>query len=185
MRRQLITAAFLLLALAGSISAQQPQSQQRGVTADTSFSIGDIDAVNLLNGGLTLRLPLGQSYPVGPSLSYGFTLSYSSSGWDFEDQQSCTVGSPPNLMLAPYNLPIQDPNVNSGWGWRLNLGELRPIEGTPVSPFSGWSLLTEDGELFQVICKPGSITVETVAQSPLAENAQTKRQFFAMATSIR
>ncbi len=146
MQQKILIASLLYVALAGPTAAQQPQSHQRGVTADTAFQVGAIDSINLFSGNLSLRLPLGQSYPVGPTLSYGFTLTYNSSGWDFDDQQSCTEGTPPNQMLVSYNLPIQDLDANSGWGWRVNLGQLvRSEGGNPAPPFSGFSYLSPDG----------------------------------------
>jgi len=49
------------------VAAQQFPSQQRGLLADTAYQSGDLDTVNLFNGNLSVALPLGQPYPVGPS----------------------------------------------------------------------------------------------------------------------
>lgn len=87
-----LLAALLATSGAQPASAQQVPNQQRGLSADTAYQVGDIDFVNLFNGGLTLRIPLGQTYPVGPNLSYGLSLSYSSNGWDYEE---LNWGQPP------------------------------------------------------------------------------------------
>ncbi|MCP5111507.1 MAG: hypothetical protein GY953_11800 [bacterium] len=34
---------------------------------------------------MTLRIPLGSPYPVGPNLGFGLTLTYSHNGWDYDD----------------------------------------------------------------------------------------------------
>jgi RHS repeat-associated protein len=108
--------------------AQQYPSQQRGLSADTAFQVGAIDHVNLFNGGLTLTLPLGQSYPVGPNLSYALTLSYSSNGWDYEDAV-CLDG-----MINRYSIPIESPHTNAGFGWRIVPGKILTRNESPFVP---------------------------------------------------
>src|SRR5262245_61373209 len=75
-RSILVTVALLAACLPAA--AQQFPSQQRGLTADTAYQSGELESVNLFNGNLSLSIPLGQPYPVGPSFSLSFTLRYNS-----------------------------------------------------------------------------------------------------------
>ena len=86
----------LLLALPAA--AQQFPAQQRGLSADTAYQAGEIDQVNLFNGNLSLSLPLGQPYPVGPSFSLGFSLRYNSTVWDY-DEAECATTFPPERVV--------------------------------------------------------------------------------------
>ncbi|MEE8507949.1 MAG: hypothetical protein V3T07_02695, partial [Myxococcota bacterium] len=110
--------------------AQQFPSQQRGLSADTAFQIGAVDRVNLFNGALTLTIPLGQSYPVGPNLSYGLTLSYSSNGWDYEDAECFDTGQG---MTVDYSIPLESPHTNAGFGWRIVPGKLITVDELPTA----------------------------------------------------
>ncbi len=113
---------------AASVTAQQYPSQQRGLSADTAYQVGAVDQVNLFNGGLTLRIPLGPSYPVGPNLSFSLSLSYSSVGWDYDEDAQCF--DPDQGKLIRYVLPIESPHTNAGFGWRLVLGKVVDAETT-------------------------------------------------------
>jgi len=119
MRLHAFSLAIALLALAGTGRAQQFPSQARGLGAEIAYQGGQVGRVNLFNGGLTVPLPIGQRYPVGPALSYGITLVYTSNVWDHE-LQTCTTAS----GTEQYYLPEVDPETNAGAGWRIQLGKL-------------------------------------------------------------
>ena len=102
--------------------AQQFPSQQRGLSADTAYQLGVVDQVNLFNGGLSLQVPLGSSYPVGPTLSFSLALTYNSIGWDFDEDVQCF--DPMEGQLHTYDLPIESPHTNAGFGWRVLLGKI-------------------------------------------------------------
>ncbi|MCP3937680.1 MAG: RHS repeat protein, partial [Actinomycetia bacterium] len=108
--------------------AQQYPSQQRGLSADTAYQVGVIDNVNLFNGGLTLQIPIGPTYPVGPNLSFSLSLSYSSVGWDYEEDVECF--DPVGGMQHNYDLPIESPHSNAGFGWRIVLGKIVDADTT-------------------------------------------------------
>ena len=114
--------------LAASGSAQQYPSQQRGLSADTAYQTGAIDNVNLFNGAMTLQIPIGPTYPVGPNLSFRLSLSYSSVGWDYQEDVMCF--DPKKGMMHTYILPIESPHANAGFGWRLVLGKIVDAETT-------------------------------------------------------
>jgi RHS repeat-associated protein len=98
------------------LAADVHPNVEGGVAVDKAFQVGDVDNINLFNGSLTLTLPLGPSYPVGGSLSYGLTLVYNSNPWYFTDDAT----APPNT----YTLGSPNPCSNAGLGWRVSLGRL-------------------------------------------------------------
>lgn len=134
----------LLLALPAA--AQQFPAQQRGLSADTAYQAGEIDQVNLFNGNLSLSLPLGQPYPVGPSFSLGFSLRYNSKVWDYEEAE-CDTTFPPEAVV--YNVPQPDRLANAGVGWLLTPGRLLDpstvkVEN-PLNPGPNWVYVSSDG----------------------------------------
>lgn len=119
--------ALVLLAPAALGGAAYDQNTARGF-AGKAYQLGEPDSVNLFNGNLTVRLPLGQSYTVSPTLSYQFILTANSKVWDY--QQTL-----PNTREA-----IPETFSNSGMGWNLSLGRLYQ---PPQS--STWSYVGPDG----------------------------------------
>jgi RHS repeat-associated protein len=95
---------------------------QKGVAGPSTFQFGDFDAVNLYNGNLTLKIPLGISFPLSESFSYQLNLVYNSKVWKFIPEQ--TDQHPPD----PHPFYNPDPNFNAGMGWWLSLGKLIPAE---------------------------------------------------------
>ncbi len=132
MRIRPLTFILLGLCIALPLTAQLPPSHQRGVTADTAYQIGDLDQINLFNGSLTVSLPIGITYPVGPSLSFSLTASYSSGGWEYDENHQCQDINPP-FALRTYSLPIQDLKTQAGFGWRVSLGELIAPRNSPTT----------------------------------------------------
>ncbi|NJL27741.1 MAG: hypothetical protein HC897_07515, partial [Thermoanaerobaculia bacterium] len=125
----------LLLALPAT--AQQYPSQARGLGAAVAYQSGDLDHVNLFNGQLSLTLPLGQGYPVGPGLGYGLALTYTSNLWSFNNFRTCS--SPGGT--TSYYLPEIDEKANAGPGWRVSVGKLE----APVTPDTRWHYFPPDG----------------------------------------
>ncbi len=131
MRRLMSILMFLILA--APLAADPFPTQERGFQAEKAFQIGDFDTVNLFNGNLVLTLPIGGSYPVSSSLSYGLTLTYNSNAWDFQEDD-----------IGAYTQAIPNRRSNAGMGWRLSLGEL-------LDPFYAendiglWTYLGADG----------------------------------------
>jgi len=115
---------------------QQFPSQQRGLAAETAYQIGVVDNVNLFNGGLTVQIPLGPTYPVSPNLSFGLTASYSSNGWDYEDEM-CNA----NGELIFYDRSVESKHTNAGFGWRVILGKI--VTNTPFD--TGITYISADG----------------------------------------
>ena len=112
-------AAVLVLGLAAAADAQRVATQKRGTgSAVASFAVGDIDAVGLFNGSLTVNLSL-QSSPTGPAFKFGLQLSLNSASWDYNPVFCTDTG--------PYELPEPDPRYNSGHNWAVHLGRLSDV----------------------------------------------------------
>jgi len=127
--------AFLLaagLVFAASALAQDHPNAQRGDSAQ-AYELGQIDAINVYNGNLTLAIPLGLRYPVGGALSYGLTLRYNGQLWDKRSGGSGETVFDPN------------PNTNVGLGWQLSLGRVHPPFDFPFNKTNAWSVIEGDG----------------------------------------
>jgi YD repeat-containing protein len=119
---------FLLLLSSLAALAQKNPNHEVGFKPGNVYDQTDVDTVNLFNGNVTLNIPIGPRYQVGPTLSYQFQLTANSLGttkevWDCEQP-----GHPICEELYP-NLAS-----NAGIGWRLSLGEL--LAPTAVGPTS-------------------------------------------------
>ncbi len=117
MKHLIWTAAGIVLGSAALLRAQQHPNVDNGTVADRTYQFDGLDTVNLFNGNLLVTLPIGPSYPLGGSFSYGLTLSYNSKVWDFE---------PRFLPEVSYVQALADRRSNAGLGWRLTLGRLIP-----------------------------------------------------------
>ena len=117
-----VGAAFLCAPSA--LLGQEDPSFVRGLEAPTVYDVGTIDTVNIYNGALSLTIPLGLAYPVGPNLSYQFVLNYNSNFW-----RTMLVGTDPGGAGGcsdGTDLFQQDVDLrsNSGIGFNLSFGQL-------------------------------------------------------------
>ena len=78
-----------------ALHGDEDPSFVQGLEAPTTYELSDIDAVNVYNGALSLQIPLGIEYPVGPSLGYSFVLNYNSNFWTFTE-----IGDDPGQVGA-------------------------------------------------------------------------------------
>jgi YD repeat-containing protein len=115
MRKHSIVSLLVVLSIA-SVYAQKAPNVALGFDADKAFQFGEIDSVNLFNGNVIVRLPIGPRYPVGGQVAYQFHLVHNSTVWDFQDNSS------PACEGCKYAYPNQ--RSNAGTGWRLSLGRL-------------------------------------------------------------
>ena len=107
-------------------SGLQAGAAARGFRPDAAYEIDGFDSVNLLNGNLTLSVPMGQKYSANGNLEYGLVLAYNSNVWDLREvpwpnvppcgPRKCT---PPHWIRA-----LPSPLANAGLGWTLSLGRL-------------------------------------------------------------
>ena len=119
----LALAAVLATVLAAPAFADVHPNTAPGFPADPSFHRGDVDNVNLFNGGLTLTLPFGAVYPVNGGFSYSLKLVYNSNPWLFK---TVHYEIPPDFHEISRLQAYPSPCSNAGLGWRLSLGRLNP-----------------------------------------------------------
>ncbi|MEM7052740.1 MAG: RHS repeat-associated core domain-containing protein [Acidobacteriota bacterium] len=138
-------AMLALLAMALPILAwgnTQHPNVKRGLATESAFQIGDIDHVNLFNGGLTITVPIGGRYDVGADLSYSLNLVYSNQLWDWETLCDTTV-APPSFLCQ--HQPKAGLDFNAGFGWMVNLGLLIPPSSRPRNESGQWLYVGPDG----------------------------------------
>ena len=111
-------AAAVLLALAALPAAGQHPNHSRGFRPEHVFAIGGIENINLFNKNLTLVIPIGPSYPVGPDFSYGLILTYAGNPWEWE------LGPDPDASEHEYLQALPRRTANAGVGWELGFGRL-------------------------------------------------------------
>jgi RHS repeat-associated protein len=130
--RPLAITAVALLPLPAFAAVQHP-NLERGFGAGKAYVVGDIDHVNAFNGNLILTIPIGATYHVGGSLSYGLSLVYNGKAWDwFQD-----IGGLSRAM-APWD-------SNAGFAWQLHFGKLIRPEATERNDTGLWIYLSPDG----------------------------------------
>jgi RHS repeat-associated protein len=119
--RRLATAVWLCVLL----SARAPAAAQSGPDNDPDgapgyvqsvFDHGQIDSINLYNGQLTVPIPLGPSYPIGPRLKLQLALSYNSQ----VDNYGKPLAQSPDFSYRPLS-----GNPSLGIGWSLTLGAIK------------------------------------------------------------
>src|SRR6266566_3031987 len=87
--RSLVAAALLACstnALYATDSIVVDPAIERGVAPGKAYQVGDIDTINLFNGNLNLRIPLGQAYSAGGHLNYALALHYSGNAWEMGER---------------------------------------------------------------------------------------------------
>lgn len=121
----IVTSALLILALPAA--GQKTATDEVGFNAEKLYDVQDIDSVNLFNGNLTVRLPIGRRYQVGPTLSYQMMLIYNSRIYDIETYECEPDGI---LTICEDGFPARQ--SNAGLAWRVSLGRLlAPEDVTP------------------------------------------------------
>jgi len=141
MRKSLLAAVVLALCGIVPLQAGSP-NHAAGFEAGQVYQFGDLDNINLFNGNLTVRIPLGGRRTVAGSLSYGLELVYNSEIWDYTDVATRGVPNP----TCCGNLPIPSQKSNAGLGWSVNPGRyFRPQ--WPPHDLGGAGYLSSDGAL--------------------------------------
>jgi RHS repeat-associated protein len=133
--------AVALSLYAGMVGAEDTTPEpiiENGFASDKLYQFGDIDSVDLSSGTVSLRIPIGQSYKVGPDLTFGLTLVYNSSVWDFIDR-GAGCGDDPCIEAVPHRLS------NAGLGWNLSLGRLYDPADIESPMPNQWVFVTSDG----------------------------------------
>ena len=103
---------------------------ERGVNANRVYlSDEQIESISTSSGNLTLTIPLGQTYTVGPQLAYQFQLVHNSQVWQrvglrctgSSGAVPCPSGTGAGTTVA---MTVPNPTSNAGLGWSLHLGRL-------------------------------------------------------------
>lgn len=144
---RLCTLMAAVLLAASSLVAQDEPMTARGFSKESVYQGGQIDSINLLNGTLTMSVPIGPRYPVGGKFSYGLNLVYNSNAWDASLEIDCSVVAPTPQGTENVSFPVYEPEplANSGFGWALSLGRLRaPNQQHNVGT---WSWVGADGQV--------------------------------------
>jgi RHS repeat-associated protein len=115
--------ACVFAALLG-VAASQAKAQSGG--PEFSFDPDDrvqagagLDSISPYNGALSLGIPIGPVYQVGPGLSFQLRLYYSSHVWAAGTWQ---IFCNPTCITEPHMLLDGDPAL--GLGWRLGFGSV-------------------------------------------------------------
>jgi hypothetical protein len=130
--RPLLASLLVLGVLVAPASADIHPNNAPGFPVDQSFHVGDIDSVNLFNGGLALTIPLGGTSPVGGGFSCGLKLAYNANAWVFD---SVPVIGPNSDPIGTRTLALPSECSNAGLGWRISFGRLDP----PARARTCWS----------------------------------------------
>ena len=129
MRRNIWRFALLLCALAAlPLAAQQHPTHARGYDVTQIYQFDGVDSVNLFNGNVGLRIPIGGTYPVSENFSYGLTLTYNSKVWDHIERMDA---------YGTYVEVVPSRRSNAGFGWLLSPGRLFP-PGHPTNESGRW-----------------------------------------------
>jgi hypothetical protein len=121
--RLAVVALAALVPLTAPAAAEPSPTQARGFSAERAFDIGEFDAVNPFNFNLVLALAVGPEYPLSEALSYGLTLTYNASAWDYQLRDE----TPPCALqegCRTFTQAIPARHGNAGMGWLLSFGKL-------------------------------------------------------------
>jgi len=113
---------FFALSGAPLHAADGETRPQRGFAPNQVYQVGELDAVNVSNGNVMVRIPIGHEYAAGPSLRYQLALTYNSKVWDYEYSR---IDTDDRRESTP------EIRSNAGFGWLLSLGHLvlKPLPG--------------------------------------------------------
>ncbi|HET7113138.1 MAG TPA: hypothetical protein VFI57_05815, partial [Pyrinomonadaceae bacterium] len=103
-------ALALMVAFSFGVHAQEASRPDRGLVPNGSFSVSDIENINLLNGNVNLNIPLASLPPIaGGKLSWTVSAQYNSKIWNITRAQN----NEDPLTWAPYS--VDYPGAESGW----------------------------------------------------------------------
>ncbi|MEZ5313656.1 MAG: hypothetical protein R2862_08415 [Thermoanaerobaculia bacterium] len=130
MVRQRLVLGALSLTLALPLAAQLPPAATPGFKPEGVYDFKNIDQVALMNGALSIQIPIAGPYPVNGGLSWSLSLQYSNSAW--EAYPTYCKGQICDGVVYP------KPDRNAGLGWRVSLGELRKPKDSGANYVPRW-----------------------------------------------
>jgi len=119
-RRGKLALTIAGLALAAAPAAAQHPNHAPGFRPEHTFDLGGIENVNLFNGNLALTIPIGSSYPVGPELSYGLTLTYTGNVWEWDEEVDSDGINETYLQARPRSVSNAGPSTRTWAGCAIS-----------------------------------------------------------------
>ncbi len=113
-----ISIAFFVTVAATTVAGQTAAARpDRGVVPNGSYSISDIEKINLQNGNLNLEIPLASLPPIaGDKLGWTLKAHYNSKLWNMNRVE--LIGERSDLSLVPY--VVDTPELSDLGGWRIS-----------------------------------------------------------------
>jgi hypothetical protein len=154
---QNVVLTTLLFFLCVTIHAQQNRTPDRGFKANASYSISNIENVNMSNGNLLLNIPIA-SLPSGRGSSPGFTVSlvYNSKLWDSQMERR-TDGLGEGIEGLYYTRELVKQSNSGGWfvdagtGYQLILSDRRDLESdAPCTVSAGEDAYRRNGYAYKL-----------------------------------
>ena len=120
---------------------------------DNYFHHSDVDSINQFNGQLTVPIPIGPTYQIGPSLTFQATLTYNT--------RLTEPGHPTDETNPNYYPVVGDPAV--GIGWTFTAGKLACGAVGPLNPPPSVCYVRPDGAQIDLYAiSQGSTTFKTI-----------------------
>ena len=79
---KLAGAVFFVALAAASSRAQLPPAATPGFKADGVYDFKNVDNVSLMNGGLSINIPIVGPYAVNGGLNWSLQLNYTNQAWE-------------------------------------------------------------------------------------------------------
>ncbi len=119
---------------------------ERGLEANKVYLTGnDIETISPATGNLSLSIPIGPVYSVGPLISYQIRANYNSSVWQRAIVSCLATDVPCPAGGDELEVMVPNPASNAGLGWEVHFGRL--YSSTPPSGLEGLeSVLWPNGE---------------------------------------
>ena len=134
LRHPLLLVLGFLFFCSGTVISQEAVRPERGAMPNRSYSVSDIENINLVNGNVNLSIPLAALPPIaGGRLSWTITANYNSKQWNVIREQ---VDSPLDSKWSPY--VVDYPAIDGGWtvGDQYSLGPRNSNDDLNVSSTS-------------------------------------------------
>jgi len=130
------------LTVAVAAHGQQHPNIARGYLPQKTYEANEVDTINVFNGTLNVRIPLGQTYRVNADLSYQLAVTHASNAWERGEHYFIQYSPDPPYseeVVTSYSFPER--HMNAGFGWILTLGQMFSRNGslacTPAPSPSG------------------------------------------------
>ena len=104
------------------VEVYTPVASPRGFRPNQPYQMGEIDSVDVASGNVTLRIPLGQVYEVGPMIRYQVTAVNNSNAWDYIPVPCVNLPECNTSDRGTFAVP--NAGSNAGLGWELHFGKL-------------------------------------------------------------